>query len=605
MIGNRIKSPITQTTQTEDPRKRKGTGFTNVKRILEANRGSRLGQEVASGIGGVAQKARSELETKADQFRTDIGKKAEERGAQKTALETEIGRFATPSGTEGMGTTSTTEGTEQPKYSPTMQTSFGEFLKGQYKGPTEIEDKDKLRSTITQTEELGGLTRDVGGRGELLRRFVGGRDYTRGERSLDTALLGTAGQKELSQAARQARGLGQEYARTVGEAEGLAQIEKAKTKSAAEDISGQLGEAIRNIQEKEVDLLVGEAQKREDARLTAISGLENILNEQKPSTMTDENFKNKQKIAITAELQKIKDAGFIDEATYNMLTAPEMTGLKKIQGKLVPQYDYSRGFLGRAISEKGLSGAIGDIKSIIGSAEAAKNLSRTGLATPEQASRLSALQQYLGQTDEYGDIKKENLFTAGQFLPEDKLKEFQISTLDTEIKNLKPVIAEATKKVNDFKHVPVLTSFGTMSQPGPFEQLLINDKGLIPTYNKEFPQDDEGKVDINLAKKLFPKYWDKDWLDAKDYYRDHRDRKSDERKKEVKDFLKQIDKYNKAVTERNELIKKILLPRLNIKDQLEGIIPPPEQRSTTEFRDPTIPTGGPSKYPNLTNQIKK
>ena len=554
-------------------KKRKGTGFTNIRNILEANRGSRLGQTIASGIGGAAEKTKSELESAGGAFRTAISGLAGQRQKEEQELKDISKGFEKPSGVSGAISPS-------PAYDPTTQERFTGFLQSQYKGPTELEGSEKLRSSISQTEQLGGLTRDVGGRGELLRRFVGGKDYTRGERTLDTALLGATGQQELSQAARQTRGLGQEYARTVGEAQGLAEVEKAKQEIAKKAVSEQLGSSISNILSSEVNPLLTQARTREKLRTDTLAGLQNVLNYQKAATESQTQFEARQKKDLIKNIDNAYKKGFLDKATRDSLLESD--------GNL------RRNFLNRAIAEKKLSGVIGDLTSMIGSADVAKNLTETGVATEEQASRLSALQKYLGKEDQFGENRQ--VFKEGGFLPEDKLKEFKTGTLEKENKTL---LNEMQKKLDSTKNNTVskineyIDDYARMGGLfGPFKaQLDIIKKAISgdPDYSKfikptsgGLPKDDEGI----LIPEKFPGYYDNDNKNFRN---------------KIRSF---INNYNNSIKERNLNIKKQIIPRYNLIDEIKGLTPPPISENTRPTGPGSIDTGGTSKYPQTSKKIK-
>ena len=50
---------------------RKGTGFTNLARVMQASQGSKLGQTIAGGITGQAQQVQSGIKTAQDEFQKE------------------------------------------------------------------------------------------------------------------------------------------------------------------------------------------------------------------------------------------------------------------------------------------------------------------------------------------------------------------------------------------------------------------------------------------------------------------------------------------------------------------------------------------------------
>jgi hypothetical protein len=83
---------------------------------------------------------------------------------------------------------------------------FSNLQSGTYTGPKELGDYQTLLGKAQNVESLGTNARSVGGRQELLKQFVGGRDYTAGQRGLDEAILGQDKTSLLSKAAKSVRG---------------------------------------------------------------------------------------------------------------------------------------------------------------------------------------------------------------------------------------------------------------------------------------------------------------------------------------------------------------------------------------------------------------
>ena len=210
-------------------RNKKGTGFTNLNRILQASKGSRLGGQVASGVQKAGQQVRGQIGQAAEEFQEKTGQEATKFGeeAQRTR-DTEIGQVA--SGAEGINQTE-------------LQKKFADYRSGEYKGPKEIQDYESLASKATEAEQLGRLGRTSGGKQELLRRFVGGKDYSQGEQRLDTALLGLTGQRGLAEAKRSTRGLTGELGREASTARDLSRQLQQQATAFGEETLTKLGQA--------------------------------------------------------------------------------------------------------------------------------------------------------------------------------------------------------------------------------------------------------------------------------------------------------------------------------------------------------------------------
>lgn len=210
-------------------RNKKGTGFTNLSRILQASKGARLGGQVASGVQQTGQQVRGQIGQAASEFQAKTGEEATKYGEQaQTQRDTEIGQVA--SGAEGLNQTD-------------LMKKFADYRSGEYKGPKEIQDYESLASKATEAEQLGRLGRTSGGKQELLRRFVGGKDYSQGEQRLDTALLGLTGQSGLAEAKRSTRGLTGELGREAGAARDISRQLQQQAKTFGEDTLTKLGQA--------------------------------------------------------------------------------------------------------------------------------------------------------------------------------------------------------------------------------------------------------------------------------------------------------------------------------------------------------------------------
>lgn len=171
-----------------------GTGFTNLQRVLQANKSNRLGATVGAGIQKAGQQAVGAINQAGQQFKTEAEK---ERQRQ-----TGIGE--TVRGTLGGDLTNVNDNTVS---------QFESARSGQSKGPNQIINADQVASQAREAQGLGQATGNEGGRLGLLQRFVGqGNRYTGGQQRLDNLLLGQTGQKDLTQSRRGTFGLNTQVA---------------------------------------------------------------------------------------------------------------------------------------------------------------------------------------------------------------------------------------------------------------------------------------------------------------------------------------------------------------------------------------------------------
>jgi hypothetical protein len=220
-------------------KRQKGTGFTNIGKILGANigAGERIGGQVGKGIGAQAGQLKmgtTEAQKKFQQSREEAAGKAREA----------IGGIGQYLGNEA-GLAGMTE--EQAK------AAREKFQKeGTYTGPSGIQDQAQLQA---RSQALGGLagTAMSGAAGErgLLRSMVAGPGmYTRGQSLLDTALLGQseAGKRAIRSAAQQAS----TAARTTGAAIAGAEEQAAATQKSLEkeraEVAKKTGEKLEEVE---------------------------------------------------------------------------------------------------------------------------------------------------------------------------------------------------------------------------------------------------------------------------------------------------------------------------------------------------------------------
>lgn len=375
----------------------KGTGFTNLNKILQANKGNKLGSTVSGGIQGQVSGVKSQVKSAQDQFQEEAQKNRLDTQESADKRDAMLNRFAPSTGTStvqqqqtqppttvsGGVATPTPEienaqnkpGSTQPAafQAPTDQEiqDFTKLRTGTYTGPKELQDATSLYGRAQQAESLGGLARSEGGRQELLRRFVGGKDYTTGQRQLDSTLLG---QKpgQLGQASREARGTTKSVEEANAQASNLAQEYTNKAKAFGEETTKKIGET-KNPLSTTLDTKTTNAQKLEQTRLDQLKGLQDIL------SGTGDNFKGLDQWTRSGlALQQAADSGILSQADINMLVGGgDKVGLLQRGADL--------GLDMNALINERLTNAV------------AQNTGRTGIASDEEIAKLNALDRLAGK----------------------------------------------------------------------------------------------------------------------------------------------------------------------------------------------------------------
>lgn len=252
---------MADTIQSQDLKKPRGTGFTNLSSYLQANQGNKLGQTVGSGIQKTGQQAQQSVQ----QAQQNFGQQSQQ------------GRLGTQQDVQARDAVLNKIGDQQQGTDVGEQdvNAFQRYREGGYAGPQGLQDQQALISKAQEASQLGDLSRSAGGRQALLQRYVGAPNYGQGAQKLDTLLLGQGGnvgqikqarqavsglpgeaQKAALGAQEQAKGFGSEaedFKRgTVGRlGEILGQYDTA--------LQGQVGEA-KTLQEKQYNDLVNSGQ---------------------------------------------------------------------------------------------------------------------------------------------------------------------------------------------------------------------------------------------------------------------------------------------------------------------------------------------------------
>lgn len=239
-IINPTVQPNVQSNQPFQPRQR-GTGFTNIKRVLGANVGA--GQQLSNRIGGAitsqAQRVRQNLGQQQQQFQT---------GFQKSRQEALANIASATSLTKQPG-----ESDEQYEARLAAQapdyTQIGQNLRtAEYAGPTGFQNPNLLLSQAQTAGKIGSFARSGLGQGILARQYGAGRGtYTTGQNILDQMFLSQDpnAQRAIQEARQSTVGLGQTVQGAAAAAEETARatqegVEQAKAQ-AAQDIQNSLG----------------------------------------------------------------------------------------------------------------------------------------------------------------------------------------------------------------------------------------------------------------------------------------------------------------------------------------------------------------------------
>lgn len=164
------------------------TGYTNIQRILQANKSNQLGSTVAGGVNQAGQAARGAINQAGEQFKAGVDKENERLAGQKATADRVLSNV--------IGATK-----DDVK-------AFEDIRSGKSQGPTGIMNADEIQKKTREAETLGSAAGSEGGRYGLLQRFVGGnKQYTGGQQRVDNMLLGQTGADQLRSARQNTLGL--------------------------------------------------------------------------------------------------------------------------------------------------------------------------------------------------------------------------------------------------------------------------------------------------------------------------------------------------------------------------------------------------------------
>lgn len=370
-MADRVKNPFLN--QANRSTQKTGSGFTNLQRLLGANRGNRLGSTVSSGVGGLASQSKEKLGEAESQFKTDIGKSRVDVEANKQARTNIIEQAK-----QGQG----------PTEDQTAQ--FGQFRSGEFRGPTGLKDVGELRSRAQEVELLGRAGSDPSQRFGLLRKFVGGRNYTAGQQGLDALLLGQQ-RGDLRDIRRQTAGQTQAVERGERGAQQVAQELGGRARQFATETEEQLRAAAdpttTAIQEQ-----LAARQGTEDARREQLQNIVGLI-QGDPRFYTKELQANKNFSARDAAISQAEAAGIIsgEQAGQIFKQYGDVGGLRRDGGTI----DYPATLASRFQEDE------------------AQGLTAQGVSTAEQAARLNALSQ-LGGREQFAADEDVGTYKAGK-----------------------------------------------------------------------------------------------------------------------------------------------------------------------------------------------
>jgi hypothetical protein len=246
-----------------------------------------------------------------------------------------------------------------------------------YTGPRGLEMDPGVNEKTQELMQLGRLSGSSGGRQELLRRFVGGNNYTTGQSNLDQVLLSSEGRNPLRDIRGRTRELGEEIQKNEAAAQARASQLSNLMQAQGEEFKKQLG--LRREQ------MVGDLEKRLEAikkgdtsSLSQQKQIQDILVSQEQKYLTDPTLKTEDQ-RLTRGLDMARQQGILSDRDLKMLQGPGgLIERAKIAG-FTPQQ------INQMVAER--------LKSNINPETATLG----GVASNEELSKIAALDRLMGR----------------------------------------------------------------------------------------------------------------------------------------------------------------------------------------------------------------
>jgi hypothetical protein len=236
----------------------KGSGFTNIQKILKASgtdQGpSRLAQTAAGGVKQAAVGAQQALSGAVSEYEQEREKASGELQSRKTGARDIMGRAQSGSLAEG------------------DVASWKAATGGSFTGPTELTMTPEQRRAAAQSSALSKLAGDTAGRSALLQKYVGSPQYSQGKQQLDALLLGRGGSGAIRSALRQGTRAEQDIKRQEiiaqeqskqleQEAKNIAETAKTELSQAKSGLTGELQSTKEDFLNKQIGSAVSRIAK--------------------------------------------------------------------------------------------------------------------------------------------------------------------------------------------------------------------------------------------------------------------------------------------------------------------------------------------------------
>lgn len=221
---------------------RTGSGFVNLQNVLNANKNNKLGAVVGGGISNAGNQVGQGLQNSQTEFNehTQKNRIGDQDAANRQGIINRITSYQAPVNTVGQGPNA--QATSVPIINDQDINQFAQYRSGQYAGPQGLSNYDELSSQAAQAEQLGRSVTNPNGLNNLLQQFVSNKPtYSRGQRALDSLILGQTGAKDLRTGRQATLGLTNKLNSAQQVAGDVAQMEQGRSQNFANETMNLLG----------------------------------------------------------------------------------------------------------------------------------------------------------------------------------------------------------------------------------------------------------------------------------------------------------------------------------------------------------------------------
>lgn len=224
-------APTSGSNQPNNPNQQKGSGYTNISKVLAANQGNQLGSAVGNNIQQVGNSAQDNLKNAQNQFNQQT-----QSNQANTQQNQQLAQNVLNDPTQYVNSTNptNTQGASQ----------FQTLLSGQYQGPQGLQNAGDIQNQAANVAQMGQALGTSGGRIGLLQQLVGNPQYTAGQANLDNLLLGQSNDPSLQAAKRQALTLQNQVGSAVSGAQAQGQQQSNQAQQFGQALQGQFGNLV-------------------------------------------------------------------------------------------------------------------------------------------------------------------------------------------------------------------------------------------------------------------------------------------------------------------------------------------------------------------------